>query len=161
MACFSKPISSKPLGLWTFGNCYYNATYNKYNAFNNIKGLKVVYGSLGLNGHFEYGGRDWTAKDFYPSPFDSHAWLEDEQGNVYDYIFKRYGQCARAWGKNITFPVDWEILGISKAELKEEGLEYIPAPRAAQKDILNNIRKMYDMKFRVGILPRITFDNIA
>lgn len=161
MSCFSKPILSKPQGLWTFGNCYYNATYNKYNCFSHIRGLKVVYGSLGFNDHFEYGGKTWGAKQFYDAPFDSHAWLEDADGNVYDYIFPKYAWFAEQWGKTPTFATKWEVCGISRAELKEEGLEYVPAPRAVQKDILNNVRKMYDVKFRAGVLPRISFDNVA
>jgi hypothetical protein len=157
---FSKPITAKPAGKWMFGNCYYNATYNKYHAFKKVKGLKVVYGSLGLNGHFEYGGKNWGQWEFFRNPFDSHAWLEDEDGNVYDYIYEGYGFCAKHWGKEITFPLEWEIVGISKAELLEMGLDYVPAPKPIQRDILTQVRQMYAQKFKMGVLPAIKFDNI-
>ena len=147
-------------GEYVFGNCYYNATTNKKNAFKHIPGLKVVYGSLGLNGHFEFGGKHHTVKDYYTNPFDSHAWLEDNDGNVYDYIFAEYGDFAKAWGKTVTFNTGWEILGISKQDLKEDGLEYIPAPLKAQRDIFNNVRLMYALKFKEGLLPPIKFDDI-
>ena len=91
--------------------------------------LKLVIGSLGLNGHFEFGGKDWKMKEFKKKPSDSHAWLEDKDGNVYDYIFNHYGECAEHWGKTVSFPLKWEIVGISKQALKEEyGMEFIPTP---------------------------------
>lgn len=161
MANQSKLIaSSKRIGSWKFGQCYYNATYNKYNAFKHIKGLKVVYGSLGLNGHFEYGGKNHTVMDYYKNPYDSHAWLEDADGNVYDYIYNRYGEVAEYWGKEVTFPLDYEILGVPKSELLEDGLEYIAAPIKAQRDILDNVKVAYAQRFRDGVLPRIKFDKV-
>jgi hypothetical protein len=98
-----------------------------------------VIGSLGLAGHFEFGGKYHTKDDFYKNPFDSHAWLEDAEGNVYDYIFPFYKECAILWHKNPTFPVDWEIIGCSKKDLEEEGLEYIPASSKARADIIKNV----------------------
>jgi len=148
------------VGEWIFGHCYYNATRNNTRYFKD-KRLKVVYGSLGLNGHFEYGGRNWTAKEFYPNPMDSHAWLEDAEGNVYDYIFPEYAAFAEKWGKTVTFQSDWEILGLSKADLLEDGLEYIPAPRKAQKDILKNVKAYYYKSFKVnGDLDPVRFDDV-
>lgn len=160
MACYSKLISFDNKGEWIVGNCYYNATLNKYNAFKDVKGLKVVYGSLGLNGHFEYGGKYHSVKDFYDNPFDSHAWLEDLEGNIYDYIFDEYGDFAIYWGKEKTFQTSWEILGISKEDLKADGIHYIPAPIKAQKDILVNVRAKYKQVFRAGLLSPVKFDNI-
>ena len=121
------------------GACYFNAWHNMTKRYCLLK-LKVVIGSLGLAGHFEYGGKKHTTRDFYKNPFDSHAWLEDAEGNVYDYIFPFYEYCARTTGgKNPTFPTDWEILGCSKKDLAEEGLEYIPCPPAARADIIKNV----------------------
>jgi len=128
-------------------DCYYNACANKpiYEK-NTGKQLKVVIGSLGLNGHFEFGGKDWTANNFYENPLDSHAWLEDDAGNVYDYIFSGYGYCATHWGKEVSFPLNYEIVGMSKEELKSKyNLEYVKASRTIQKDIWKNALAKYKM----------------
>ena len=142
MACFSKPQriveKSKKALRGVFGQCYINAYINKTNIYKHLN-LRVVFGSLGLAGHFEYGGKYHTAKDFYKNPFDSHAWLEDDDGNVYDIIFPQYRDIARFFGKNPTFPVNWEVAGISKEDLLEEGLEHIPAPKTARADIIRNV----------------------
>ena len=124
------------------GLCYFNAFHNQRGRYKHLN-LKVVIGSLGLAGHFEYGGKKHTRADFYANPFDSHAWLEDAEGNVYDYIFPFYAFCARTTGgKNPTFPTDWEILGVSKKDLEAEGLEYVPAPKLARADIIENVVAM-------------------
>ena len=127
------------------GDCYYNACKNKsvYEKKLNKK-LKVVIGSLGLNGHFEFGGKEWTANQFYENPLDSHAWLEDDEGNVYDYIFSVYGYYATYWKKEVTFPLKYEIVGVSKEELKSKyNLEYVKAPRSIHKDICKNVLVKY------------------
>ena len=127
------------------GECYYNACKNKSVYEKKYKkNLKVVVGSLGLNGHFEFGGKNWTAEDFYKNPFDSHAWLEDDEGNVYDYIFAKYGFFAKHWNKEVTFPLKHEIVGVSKKELESKyKLEFIKAPRNTQKDIVKNVLCKY------------------
>ena len=136
----SKPVGVKfmsPL-IAVFSQCYINAYKNQQSRYKHLN-LKVVIGSLGLAGHFEYGGKHHTVKDFAKNPFDSHAWLEDDDGNVYDYIFPQYKSFAEYWGKKPTFPTNWEILGVSKKDLLEEGLEYIPAPEKNRADIINNV----------------------
>jgi len=126
---------------YTFSNCYMNAVMNNVTAFGGK--LKVVLGSLGMAGHFDYGGKTWGPNEFKRKPLDSHAWLEDDDGNVYDFIFPEYDTNARFWGKKPTFQSPWEILGISKADLAEEGLEYVPANHASRRIIKEAAIKMY------------------
>lgn len=148
----SKEIKPQIFGRYKCGECFYNACYNKQKVFfHQGKRLKMVIGSLGLNKHFEYGGKNWKMKEFKQRPNDSHAWLEDKEGNVYDYIFSHYGYCAEQWGKTVSFPLEWEIVGISKQALEEEyGLEYIPAPLQTQKMILAHVKPSYEFKVRLG-----------
>jgi hypothetical protein len=154
-------LSSYMVGIrnYTVSNCYMNATMN--NVFSFGGKLKVVLGSIGLAGHFEYGGKTWGPNDFKRKPLDSHAWLEDDEGNVYDFIFPDYYDNARYWGKTPTFQAPWEILGISKADLAEEGLEYIPANHASRRIIKEAAVKMYrslkdpDLKVPIAMLEAI------
>jgi hypothetical protein len=126
---------------WIPKGCYWNAEYNKEELEKESgRKLKIVYGSLGLNGFFEFGGRDWDVKDFYPNPFDSHAWLEDSDGNVYDYIFDLYGRWIASRKIKVSFPTSCLIRGASKKQLKEQfNIEYIPAPLIAQIDIVKQV----------------------
>jgi hypothetical protein len=138
---FSKMLSETPFTVpieAVLFHCYFNAFHNQRGRYKDLN-LKVVIGSLGLAGHFEYGGKHHTRADFYKNPLDSHAWLEDDKGNVYDYIFPQYAEFARTWGKKPTFATNWEICGMSKKELAEDGLEYIPCPKLARPDLINNI----------------------
>jgi hypothetical protein len=126
---------------WKLGQCYSNAEKNKgYFESKLNKKLKIVYGSLGLNGYFKYGGKHHTDNDYYKNPFVSHAWLEDKDGNVYDFIFSEYGYYAESSGKKVTFPINTLIYGDSKQQLKNQyNLEYIPASIIAQIDIAKNV----------------------
>jgi hypothetical protein len=155
MASFSKFLQEyRPTtGLrFLIGECYFNAAYNKFNAYKHLN-LRWVVGSLGLADHFEYGGKNHTVADFRANPFDSHAWLEDADGNVYDYIFPRYAQYAQYWGKNPTFATNWLIEGISKADLAEDGLEYIPAPTKALPDLTKQIDMMGSQRVGHKVIP--------
>ena len=132
---------------YSFGECYFNANQNRMTVFKGMK-LTPVYGSLGLNGHFEYGGRNHTVADFFKNPMDSHCWLEDEEGNVYDFIFEEYADIARSWTGSCTFPEDFHIQGWSKEDLKElYNIEYIAAPVKAQRDIVKNVRHAQETRF--------------
>ena len=125
---------------YSYANCYVNASY--LCAFH--PHLKVVIGSLGLAGHFDYGGKNWTYSNFAKNPHDSHAWAEDADGNVYDFIFPIYAKNARFWGKVPQFATEWEIKGISKKDLKEDGLEYIPVPdKKTHNMIRESVLKIY------------------
>lgn len=120
--------------IYAEGYCYANAYINRLHYYKEKK-LKMVYGSLGVNGFFEFGGKDWKKEQFQAKidgfRTDSHCWLEDEEGNVYDCLFKEYDAwaivrtCRRMKRRGI-------LEGVSKAELLRDGIEYVPAPLDAQ-----------------------------
>jgi hypothetical protein len=63
---------------------------------------------------------------------DAHCWLEDKDGNVYDYIHEGYG----FWVKfNTNKPMKFSGLveGMSKADLLGKGIEYVPADKETQQ----------------------------
>ena len=119
-------------------NCFINAYINSRHALKHL-GLKYKIGALGLNGWFEYGGKNWTKADYFKKwdgnySFDAHAWLEDAEGNVYDYSFKHYDWVAKE-RTNRGIKHLGEIRGVSKAALKEMGLEYVEADKETQTAI--------------------------
>jgi hypothetical protein len=114
------------------GACYYNARENLHSCWRHYR-LHIVYGSIGLGGWFEYGGKDWGVPEFSRRPADSHAWLEDSDGNIYDCIQPSWADVAEFNGARVTWPrrLAW-LEGMSKANAQKLGLTYIPAPAAAQ-----------------------------
>lgn len=123
------------------GGCYVNAFINQKEYYAEKK-LRLVIGSFAINGWFEFGGKDWTKDDFekkmMPGMSDSHCWLEDAEGNVYDRLFTEY---ENRWVKYRTgkpMPVKGTLEGISKEDLKDIGIEYVPAPKDAQLALLNH-----------------------
>jgi hypothetical protein len=127
------------------GMCYINALTNQQGAFKDL-GLRIVYGSLGLSGHYEYGGKDWGVEEFSRKPSDSHAWLEDWEGNVYDYAHASWSYCARTWGKEVRWADNAEFLGESKKDLARIGLTYLPASKEAQAVIRAYAEKQVALK---------------
>jgi hypothetical protein len=130
-------------------NCYYNAHHNRknYQPYNN---LKPVYGSLIINGVpiFGRGGKDM--RDFADRQ-SSHCWLEDETGAVYDYLYKGYYDNQLTAPKNDCY-TEWEIVGISKKELKEEGIEFIPANKQTQKRIADYVKEKYESRWITNLV---------
>jgi hypothetical protein len=85
--------------------------------------------------------------------------LEDDEGNVYDYIFDHY---YTGGNRSIT-PVskgysEWEIVGLSKKDLKDIGIEFIPANKETQKAIHNSVKKGYENE---GWLDRLVFNRLV
>ena len=112
--------------------CHSNTRINRKNAYKHLN-LKIVGGGLGLDGWFEFGGKDWKLKDYLKKPTDIHFWLEDEEGNVYDYIQKSWNLVAKIRGVYSKFP-NVEIKGMSKAEIKRlYKIEYVPAEEVVYK----------------------------
>ena len=115
-AVLSKPVINMEVVIddahYHFGMCFLNTHVNQRGAFSHLK-LQPVYGSLGLNGHYEYGGKDYTAAEFKRKPLDSHCWLEDDQGRVYDFIFEDYACISQQWTGAVPFPV--ELLSNSRS----------------------------------------------
>lgn len=132
-------MTSLPL-TYNVDQCYFNAYINLRGVYKD-RGLKLVIGSLGIHNWFEYGGRHWTKADFaakmktYSS--DSHAWLEDADGNVYDYLHPEYQFWVKLrTGKKLKRTGLLE--GVSKAELAKDGIEYVPADRDTQAMLFVN-----------------------
>lgn len=126
---------------YKLGRCVANAYLNKRHYYKD-KNLKLVVGSLGFNGWYEFGGRLWTTEDFMKTfkqrdcpSFDVHVWLEDEEGNVYDYIFDEYNTISQIrTGKKLKMRGLLEAK--SKRELLRAGLAYVPASESTQVSIM-------------------------
>jgi hypothetical protein len=119
-------------------NCFINAYINKNNAYK-TKNLKYVIGSVAFNGFWEFGGEKWGKKEFEARHtkgtvcWDAHAWLEDEEGNIYDQVFPFYNYSAKVNTGKKTKVADgtlWE--GISKAEAAALGITYKAADKETQ-----------------------------
>ena len=119
-------------------NCFLNAAINKDNHYKE-RGLRLVIGSLGLNGWFEFGGKDWGMREFRAKHhsgyvWDAHGWLEDADGNIYDQIFNFYDEVAVIrTGKHLK--KRGLIEGESKDALRAVGLDYVPAAADVQAAI--------------------------
>jgi len=129
-------VSARPL-TYIEGNCFVNAYTNKRNAYK-TKSLRLIIGSVAFNNFWEYGGEQWGLQDFKqkykagPVPcFDAHAWLEDDEGKIYDKVFPLYNLSALIHTGKKTKAVNgtlWE--GISKSDAEALGFTY----KAADKD---------------------------
>lgn len=129
--------TNKPL-TYTQGQCFMNADKNVRSAYSGLD-LHLVIGSLGLNGHFEYGGKDWTERDWIvkgrkgQGSWDAHCWLEDKDGNVYDYCFAHYLECAKQWKKgDIAQLYEGVLEAVSKEECAKRSMEFVAAPPKIQ-----------------------------
>jgi hypothetical protein len=129
--------------------CFLNAYLNQQGIYKSLD-LKMVVGSVGWNTWFEYGGKAWTLIDFVKAKkgknggWDAHCWLEDDKGNIYDYISEMDDLYTRfRTGKGLK--VKGVVAGVSKADLLAKGIEYVPADADTQyaifkSDMTNIIR---------------------
>lgn len=119
------------------GYCFINSFINKKHCYKD-KNLRFVIGSLALNGWCEWGGVNWTTEKFLANydgkhSFDAHAWLEDEEGNIYDCVFPEYNRVALLRsGKATGFANGTVLEGVSKAKCEQRGLSYYPADKQSQ-----------------------------
>jgi hypothetical protein len=130
------------------GQCFFNAFINKRHTYKD-KNLRYVIGSVSFNGFFEFGGKTWGLADFVkkhtpgcPPAWDAHAWLEDDDGNIYDYIFPHYNCCAVLQTGSKMKVADntlWE--GISPSNAKKMGVEYVKADKETQTAIFISLYK--------------------
>jgi hypothetical protein len=122
--------------------CFLNAYLNQQGIYKSLD-LKMVVGSVGWNTWFEYGGKTWTLVDFIKAKkgktggWDAHCWLEDDKGNVYDYISETDDLYTRhRTGKGLK--VKGVVAGMSKADLLAQGIEYVPADADTQYAIFKS-----------------------
>ena len=142
-------------------NCGGNVFNNKV-SFRECCGgrdLKVVVGGYGLckgspGTWFEWGGYDLTAEEMLRCPLtgkkNCHLWLEDDEGKVYDYL-PPYIQnmVAKMFRKTIdtsNFFCGTLILGMTKDELKNAGIEYVPARPDEQKKVVRHTLQRMTLK---------------
>ena len=124
-------------------NCFFNAKRNKDNAYKG-KSLRLVVGSVAFNGWFEFGQEKWTTISEWrknahkgKTTWDAHCWLEDADGNIYDYVFEDYLHIAEM--RNGCGPMKAGLLeGVSKKNCKKRGMLYVPAPANVQELILKS-----------------------
>jgi hypothetical protein len=134
--------------------CWYNAMINSY-AYNQVYGLNLKWvvgalklhspkGCVGSNGFMNYDGDTFTLRppeDLKENWDDTHAWLEDDEGYVYDYITEHdYSlmsmidpQCKRFRMKS------GFVIGETYASLKKNGYELIPYSMESRKVVLQGI----------------------
>jgi hypothetical protein len=125
-------------GLYYESMCFINAYVNKYETFKHLN-LKIVGGTLSLDGWEEYGGSNRTMKEWLKKPTDIHFWLEDENGNVYDFLFGWYNHCAKVNNRYYDFP-NIELKGVPKSLIEEEyKIKYIPTTEIIYKVIFKKI----------------------
>ncbi len=126
-------------------NCFANAYINSRYGYKDLN-LKLKMGSLAFNGWWEFGGDGWTVEKFKAraeaGPFgpriDAHAWLEDDEGNVYDYAQEDWSAIAKLrTGKGL--PYSGLLTKVSKADAARLGFTYQEAPKDAQVFMLCHV----------------------
>lgn len=129
-------INDDVIGSYNYKTCYWNAERNLETVFKD-DGLKRVCGSLVIANAWAYGS-PYKSHNYKKNPSNSHCWLEDAEGNVYDY-------CQPFWDYEVRdalnihdndtayLPLGVEFRGASKKSLKALGMDYIPASEASQK----------------------------
>ena len=113
-------------------DCYFNAHINQGIIFKALN-LKKVMGSVAFNGFWEFGGENHTLADFMKDPADSHCWLEDEEGNIYDYCYEHYLWVAKVRTGSTKGMRVGEIRKVSHHEARLRGLTYKAASPDAQQ----------------------------
>jgi hypothetical protein len=134
---------------YTSGKCFYNAYINKRNFYKD-RNLKLVFGSVSFNGFFEFGGETWGLKEFEARHikgshvWDAHAWLEDEDGNIYDKIFPFYNYSAKVnTGSELKVASETVWEGISPYQAKKQGVVYVKADKETQTAIFLSLLPFY------------------
>jgi len=113
-------------------DCYFNAHINQGLVFKDLN-LRKVMGSLAMNGFWEFGGENHTLADFQKDPADSHCWLEDADGNVYDYCYEHYLMVAKVRTGSMKGMRVGEVRKVNHHEARLRGLTYKAAPPDAQQ----------------------------
>ena len=144
MACGCSRTSAKlDLSFYEFGYCTQNALKTLERGIIKAEGLHLVAGSLGMNGHYEYGGKDWIDSDFKKKNYkDAHVWIEDSEGRIYDCILPEWSSCCKFWNVKITFPrTHTTIEGMTPRELfTKYKITYKKADPETQEKIIKNLR---------------------
>ena len=133
--------------------CWYNASYNRC-VYRQTKNLKLHWVVGGIMYAKSRKNRDYTVLGFIKNKYgepelrknfnnylqvsDTHAWLEDDDGNVWDYLHpedvERHNVNAPDWKLKAGY-----IRGIHRSVLAKLGYELYPHPVETQKKILEMI----------------------
>lgn len=145
MACgvsTSSSTSKLDLSFYEWAHCKENA--QKALKIIKAEGLHLVAGSLGMNGHYEYGGKDWVDSDFKKQNYtDAHVWVEDKEGRIYDYISEEWTFCCKIRGAKATFPKTFTIAGMTQRELYTKfKITYKKADPLIQEKIIKSLRSL-------------------
>ena len=143
--------------------CWWNAMINRdyFYAHQGVR-LRIVLGSMTVDGHNLFASRVKTETDWADMieetlstgvAFKGHAWLEDEQGRVYDKFFACYERIALGYAldagvrprrgrpaflKSAVLNEVYE--GWTKEDLEQKrGVVYKEAPLNAQMTILSQL----------------------
>ena len=134
----------------TLGECWFNAAYNKFiyekktgktlrwviggrvRTYDKGKNHYQGFGFCRANG--EYVLNDLLGTNTLVSAWNcSHAWLEDDEGNVYDYSLPEENEFLN---NNRPMPLwsvpDGMIEGVPKHILKQQGYDFYPFSHTAQ-----------------------------
>ena len=132
--------------LYCVGMCFLNAEWNRTHAYADLR-LHPVVGTLALNGWEEYGGSDWSEakwlearKDYLQ--WDAHCWLEDDEGNVYDFCFDRYIEIALIQTGRRGLLKTGILERASRVDCGKRGMRYTPAPSAIQRMVMDEVAEM-------------------
>ena len=134
-------------------NCYIDAYINQEYTLKHLN-LNLKFGSLGLGNQkdgprtfiWEYGGENANydkLEGFFPKSggFDGHVWLEDANGLVYDYVRPMVLTVSLVRSLKIGFNKPCAIYGVSKEQLKRQGLVYLEASTKIQKEIKSHFER--------------------
>ena len=155
--------------------CWYNAVHNiLYFAKHRNLNLRWVvgaqrmwadrrenkFGAIGMRGRKYPDGRKelFTIDRFYSMDAlanhfnNSHAWLEDDEGNVYDMIYPSDDEFVRSLTEN---PVSWRlkpgmIEGVPRDVLDQMGYELIPFSLRSQKVVLEALIEEHEGSSGLG-----------
>jgi len=121
--------------------CWYNAAHNII-TYKNLTGknLRWVCGAViiwadrknGLSMSIGYGGgtrRDLNLRDAIRNYDDSHAWLEDDEGNVYDFFYEE--NVPSIAHPDFTLEAGF-IDGVPRKVLAQQGYDLRPFNEVAQ-----------------------------
>ena len=137
-----------------YSQCWYNAIINA-NAYRHVYGLELKWvvgavkfhaprGNIGRNGFMDDDENTLrTPEDLRTNWDDTHAWLEDDEGLVYDCIMEEEYAIVRMidpYRRRFKMDAGF-IVGESYASLKKKGYELIPYPEESKRVVMNGLRE--------------------
>jgi hypothetical protein len=141
-------------------NCFWDAYINQQRLARAGIKAKIVCGSLGFRilrhvhypagDHWLFGMAGSKYKYFVENPTDSHVWVEDEDGGVYDFFHEEYLEDYKRHGLTIGVRGGCAIDGIQKSELRNTyGMIYEAADRKTQDYIWSYWKREIDRRLAI------------